>query len=100
RGGTWSCCSASRDGNWKYREDPHREICNSWLGRPMNGNPSFGQTGPRTYIDPGGRFSLQVPPGWLVDNSGQQGSLVILFHPTVKRGSGRTSTCCSSPSPR
>ena len=42
----------------------------------------------RTYVDPQGSFALEVPPEWLIDNSGQQGTLVMLFQP-VKNGDFR-----------
>jgi hypothetical protein len=38
--------------------------------------------GPRTYVDPEGVFSINAPKGWAVDNSGQQGTRVVLFQPT------------------
>src|SRR5438067_2148901 len=37
--------------------------------------------GPRSFVDPVNRFSLTIPPGWLVDTSGQQGTKAIFFHP-------------------
>jgi hypothetical protein len=40
------------------------------------------QPSPRIYIDSESLFTLQVPPGWLVDTSGQQGARVILLHPS------------------
>jgi hypothetical protein len=36
---------------------------------------------PRVFTDPETLFSLHVPPGWLVDDSGRQGTKVLLFHP-------------------
>ncbi|MBI1916063.1 MAG: hypothetical protein HYS12_15220 [Planctomycetes bacterium] len=41
-------------------------------------------TKPRAYFDPDTLFSLAVPPGWLVDTSGQQGSKVTFFCPEVE----------------
>src|SRR5262249_48519001 len=34
-----------------------------------------------TYVDQAMHFSLAVPDGWLVDNSGRQGPRVIFFNP-------------------
>ncbi len=38
----------------------------------------------RRYVDSETLFSLHVPPGWLVDTSGQQGARVLLLSPTLE----------------
>ena len=35
----------------------------------------------RSYVDPQLLFSLEVPADWLIDNTGQQGSRVVMFAP-------------------
>ena len=37
----------------------------------------------RTYVDSQTLFNLQVPPDWTVDNSGQNGTRVILLSPRL-----------------
>jgi|GEM_PF-3691293 len=39
-----------------------------------------------TYVDPETLFSLQIPPGWALDTSGQGGSRAILYHPEAWSG--------------
>ena len=36
------------------------------------------------YVDPETLFALSVPPGWLVDNSGQQGAKLLLLCPQME----------------
>jgi hypothetical protein len=47
---------------------------------------TFDAIAPRVFVDPKDRFSLQVPEGWSVDTSGQQGSRLILYHPLAEDG--------------
>ncbi len=42
------------------------------------------QQAARVYVDPREGFSLRMPGGWMVDTSGQQGSRVIFYAPTVE----------------
>src|ERR1019366_7966069 len=37
----------------------------------------------RVFVDPQTLFSLRVPENWLIDTSGQQGTKVILLHPST-----------------
>jgi len=46
--------------------------------------PESNSSEPRVFIDPDTRFSIQIPNGWQVDTSGQQGSKLILYHPHVE----------------
>lgn len=39
-----------------------------------------------TYADPETLFTVQVPPGWALDTSGQSGARAILYHPEVWSG--------------
>ncbi len=39
---------------------------------------------PKIFVDPDEGFSLHVPEAWMVDTSGQQGSRVVLYGPTVE----------------
>lgn len=43
---------------------------------------SDNRTEVRSYVDADSGFTLNVPKGWLVDNSGQQASKLVLFQPT------------------
>jgi hypothetical protein len=43
------------------------------------------ETASQPFVDPQEQFTLQAPPGWLVDTSGIQRTRVILFHPLMDR---------------
>src|SRR6266404_5684281 len=47
----------------------------------MRNQSEGSQSGARVYVDPQLLFSLEMPADWLVDNSGQQGSKLVLFEP-------------------
>lgn len=40
-------------------------------------------SGAKTYVDPETLFSITIPSGWMLDTSGQQGSKLLLYHPTI-----------------
>jgi hypothetical protein len=48
---------------------------------PMPKQTESTPSGSREYVDPQLLFSLEMPADWLVDNSGQQGSKLVLFEP-------------------
>ena len=47
----------------------------------MTHSPDKNRAASRNYVDPQLLFSLEIPAGWLIDNTGQQGSKVVAFDP-------------------
>lgn len=66
---------------WKLKPYQSERDSSPFETSLMTNSPDKNCSASRSYVDPQLLFSLEIPAGWLIDNTGQQGSKVVVFDP-------------------